>query len=141
MRADYGAYDIEILAEINNAPRLDARAVRAARRLFPGRAAPTSSTSDARRASPSPPWATWCASSARRGMRVSVDSFDPSEIRTAVEAGAELVLSVNGSNLDVARELAGTRRAGGGDSRLRRGPRHAWTATHRGARAAGASAT
>ena len=41
------------------------------------------------------------------GMRVSVDSFDPGEIRTAVEAGAELVLSVNGSNLDVARELSG----------------------------------
>ena len=41
-------------------------------------------------------------------MRVSVDSFDPAEIRTAVEAGAELVLSVNGSNRDVARELAGT---------------------------------
>ena len=39
--------------------------------------------------------------------------------------GAELVLSVNGSNLEVARELAGTRRARGGDSRLRRGPRHA----------------
>ena len=44
------------------------------------------------------------------GMRVSMDSFDPDEIRTAVEAGAELVLSVNGSNLEVARELAGTAR-------------------------------
>ncbi|MGH3994198.1 MAG: DUF4346 domain-containing protein, partial [Pseudonocardiaceae bacterium] len=42
------------------------------------------------------------------GLRVSVDSFDPGEIRGAVEAGAELVLSVNGSNLEVARELAGT---------------------------------
>src|SRR2546430_8977394 len=29
------------------------------------------------------------------GMRVSVDSFDAGEIRTAVAAGAELVLSVN----------------------------------------------
>ena len=60
-------------------------------------------------------------------MRVSVDSFDPAEIRTAVAAGAELVLSVNGSNLDVARELAGTRRAGGGDSRLRRGRSTRWS--------------
>ncbi len=42
------------------------------------------------------------------GMRVSIDSFDPGEIRTAVAAGAELVLSVNRSNLEVARELAGT---------------------------------
>src|SRR5215207_9130352 len=41
-------------------------------------------------------------------MLVSIDSFDPSEIRTAVEAGAELVLSVNGSNREVARELAGS---------------------------------
>ena len=42
------------------------------------------------------------------GMRVSVDTFDPDEIRTAVAAGAELVLSVNGSNIDVAQDLAGT---------------------------------
>ncbi len=41
-------------------------------------------------------------------MRVSVDTFDAGEIRTAVAAGAELVLSVNGSNLEVARDLAGT---------------------------------
>ena len=57
-------------------------------------------------------------------MRVSVDSFDPAEIRTAVEAGAELVLSVNGSNLDVARELAGSGAARRGHPRLRRGARH-----------------
>src|SRR2546430_2820418 len=43
------------------------------------------------------------------GMRVSIDSFDPSEIRTAVAAGAELVLSVNRSNLDVARDFARTK--------------------------------
>jgi dihydropteroate synthase-like protein len=42
------------------------------------------------------------------GLRISVDSFDPDEIRTAVDAGAEMVLSVNGSNLEIARELAGT---------------------------------
>ena len=52
--------------------------------------------------------ATWCASSLAAGMRVSVDTFDPDEIRTAVAAGAELVLSVNGSNIEVARDLAGT---------------------------------
>jgi dihydropteroate synthase-like protein len=37
-----------------------------------------------------------------------VDTFDPYEIRTAIAAGAELVLSINGSNLEVARDLAGT---------------------------------
>jgi dihydropteroate synthase-like protein len=41
-------------------------------------------------------------------MRVSIDSFDGDEIRTAVSAGAELVLSVNGSNLAVAADLRGT---------------------------------
>jgi dihydropteroate synthase-like protein len=42
------------------------------------------------------------------GMRVSVDTFDAQEIRTAVAAGAELVLSVNSSNIDVARDIAGS---------------------------------
>jgi len=43
------------------------------------------------------------------GIRVSIDSFDAGEIRAAVAAGAELVLSVNGSNREVARELAGSK--------------------------------
>src|SRR5581483_2604975 len=34
------------------------------------------------------------------GMRVSVDSFDPGEVERAVKAGAELVLSVNGTNVE-----------------------------------------
>jgi dihydropteroate synthase-like protein len=42
------------------------------------------------------------------GMRVSVDSFDRAEIRSAVSAGAELVLSVNATNLDVADDLKGS---------------------------------
>ena len=40
------------------------------------------------------------------GMRVSIDSFDPAEIRTAVGAGAELVLSVNRSNLEVVQSFS-----------------------------------
>ena len=42
------------------------------------------------------------------GHRVSIDTFDTGEIRTAVRAGAELVLSVNGTNLEVARDLGAT---------------------------------
>ena len=105
--ADYGAYRIEILAEINNAPRLTRAAITAAAEYFrasgadvidvgctPGLAFPElgAVVRDLRQA----------------GMRVSIDSFDRSEILTAVEAGAELVLSVNRSNLEVARELRGT---------------------------------
>ena len=104
---EYGAYSIEILAEINNAPRLTPEQLRAAAEYFrasgadlidvgctPGLAFPGLATAvrDLRAA----------------GIRVSIDSFDPAEIRTAVEAGAELVLSVNRSNLEVARDLRGT---------------------------------
>jgi len=104
---DYGDYDIEILAEINNAPRLSRRELRAAADAFrtagadiidigctPGR--------------PFPELADVVRELVGAGMRVSVDSFDPAEIRTAVGAGAELVLSVNRSNLDVIPDLAGS---------------------------------
>ena len=104
----YGSYDIEIIAEVNNAPRLERHAIRAEAERYrdggadvidigctPGRAFPA--LGDVVR------------ELATAGLRVSIDSFDPQEVRTAVQAGAELVLSVNGSNLDVARELAGTR--------------------------------
>jgi len=104
---DYGAYGIEIVAEVNNAPRLAREALRREAdhyrasgadvidigctpgREFPGLADTVRELVDA-------------------GMRVSVDSLDAGEIRTAVVAGAELVLSVNRSNLDVARDFAGT---------------------------------
>jgi dihydropteroate synthase-like protein len=104
----YGSYDIEIVAEVNNAPRLERQAIRAEAERYrdggadvidigctPGRAFPA--LGDVVR------------ELTTAGMRVSIDSFDPQEVRTAVHAGAELVLSVNGSNLDAARELAGTR--------------------------------
>jgi len=103
---DYGAYDIEILAEINNAPRLSPTDVQQmADRLHadgadvidvgctPGLAFPH--LGDV------------VAQLVAAGMRVSIDSFDETEIRQAVEAGATLVLSVNGSNLQVAQELTG----------------------------------
>jgi len=104
---DYGAYAIEIVAEVNNAPRLERAALRREAdhyrasgadvidigctpgREFPGLADTVRELVDA-------------------GMRVSVDSFDAGEIRTAVAAGAELVLSINRSNLDVARDFTGT---------------------------------
>jgi dihydropteroate synthase-like protein len=104
---DYGAWDIEIVAEINNAPRLTREAIRREADYFrasgadvidigctPGRAFPE--------------LAAVVRELVGAGMRVSVDSFDPAEIWTAVEAGARLVFSVNSSNLDVARDLAGT---------------------------------
>lgn len=103
---DYGGYDIEILAEINNAPKLTPEAVRAAADYFRASGADIVDLG----CTPGllfPALGRLVRELRSAGFRVSVDSFDPDEIRTAVEAGAELVLSVNGSNLDVARELAG----------------------------------
>jgi dihydropteroate synthase-like protein len=99
------AWDIEILAEINNAPRLPRGEIRRQAEYYrasgadvidlgctPGLAFP--SLGDLVR------------ELREAGMRVSVDTFDVDEIRAAVRAGAEMVLSVNGSNVDIARELA-----------------------------------
>ena len=104
---EYGAYDIEILAEINNAPKLSREAIRAAADYFRASGADLIDIG----CTPGvefPRLGEVVRELRGAGMRVSVDSFDTGEIRTAVEAGAELVLSVNSSNLAVARELQGT---------------------------------
>ncbi len=97
-------YQIEILAEINHAPRLtEEELIRQA---------------DSYRKSgadlidlgcvPGESWTT-IAGSVRRlraeGFRVSVDSFEQSEVEAAVEAGAELVLSCNHTNAEWACKL------------------------------------
>jgi dihydropteroate synthase-like protein len=100
---EYGGYDIEILAEINHAPRLPlADILTEARRMKneganlidvgcdPGSA--WSGVGDAVRALKS------------EGHRVSIDSLNPQEIEPAVRAGAELVLSVNRTNREAAAE-------------------------------------
>lgn len=104
-REEYGAWDIEIIAEINNAPRLSRDAITREAMRFrdsgadyidigctPGLAFPELGAV--------------VRDLINAGMRVSIDTFDAAEIRTAVDAGATMVLSVNGSNLDVARELS-----------------------------------
>jgi dihydropteroate synthase len=104
---DYGAWDIEIIAEINNAARLTREALRSAAHYFSASGADVIDIG----CTPGlafPALGDVVRELAAAGMRVSVDTFDFDEIRTAVAAGAELVLSVNSSNIDVARELAGT---------------------------------
>ncbi len=103
---DYGGYTVEILAEINNAPRLSREEVRAAAEYFHASGADVIDIG-CTPGLPFPSLGAVVRELRGAGIRVSVDSFDEGEIRTAVEAGAELVLSVNGSNLPVARELAG----------------------------------
>jgi dihydropteroate synthase len=104
---EYGAYDIEILAEINNAARLSRRELRAAADAFRAAGADIIDVG-CTPGRPFPELADVVRELVGAGMRVSVDSFDPAEIRTAVGAGAELVLSVNRSNLDAVRDIAGS---------------------------------
>jgi dihydropteroate synthase len=102
-QAGYGDYAIEILAEINHAPRWPREALIAeARRLRADGADVIDLGCD--------PGVTWStvgeAVVALRGegLRVSIDSFDAEEVARAAAAGAELVLSVDGRNRDRAPE-------------------------------------
>ena len=97
----YGAHDIEILAEINHAPRLSlAEILRQADLLREAGADLIDLGCD--------PGACWkdvgetTRALREAGHRVSIDSLDPDEIEPAVNAGAELVLSVNSSNCQAA---------------------------------------
>ncbi len=100
-KSDYGAFDIEILAEINHAPRL------APEELLRQALAARASGADVIDLGCDPD-GTWEAvgDAVRRlrdaGLRVSVDSFDGREVALAAAAGAELVLSVNGTNIAAA---------------------------------------
>src|SRR5690606_4734043 len=54
---------------------------------------------------PGPPWSMvgeYVRALREAGHRVSIDSLQPAEIEPAVRAGAELVLSVNSSNVHAA---------------------------------------
>jgi dihydropteroate synthase len=102
---EYGAWDIEILAEINNAPRLTRDAVRREAERLRDSGADIIDIG-CTPGLPFPALGQLVGELVGAGFRVSVDSLDPSEIATAVHAGAELVLSVNGSNIAVAQALA-----------------------------------
>jgi dihydropteroate synthase len=102
---DYGAWDIEIVAEINNVPRLTREETRRAAEYFRDAGADVIDIG-CTPGLPFPHLGDVVRELVSAGMRVSIDSFDSAEIRAGVAAGAELVLSMNGSNLDVAPELA-----------------------------------
>lgn len=102
-RADYGACDIEIVAEINHAPRLAlSEVVTQAEALRRDGADVIDVGCD-----PGDPWSgvADCVKALKDlGLRVSIDSLNPREIGPAVRAGAELVLSVNSANRDAAKD-------------------------------------
>jgi dihydropteroate synthase len=98
---DYGIWDIEIIAEINHAPRLPhAELLASALELRAAGADVIDLGCD-----PGPTWSgIGDAVRALReaNLRVSVDTFNPVEASAAVTAGAELVLSVNSTNVAAA---------------------------------------
>jgi dihydropteroate synthase-like protein len=101
MPEDYGAYDIEIIGEINHCPRISHADILAeADRLRADGADLIDVGCD-----PGDAWggvADVVKALKDRGHRVSIDSLNPAEIAPAVQAGAELVLSVNATNRDAA---------------------------------------
>jgi dihydropteroate synthase-like protein len=94
---DYGDYDIDILAEINHAPRWALRDLLAeAEKLRADGADMIDVGCD-----PGEPWpgvAEAVAALVQAGHRVSIDSMNAGEVELAVRAGAQLVLSVNSAN-------------------------------------------
>ncbi len=95
-------YDIEIIAEINNCPRLTLAEIRETARSLAADGADVIDVG----CDPEGPWSA-IGDTVRmlrdEGHRVSVDSLDSHEIEPAVKAGAELVLSVNSANRAAAR--------------------------------------
>jgi dihydropteroate synthase-like protein len=95
--AEYGAYDIEVLAEINHAPRLPLAEILAQARALRAAGADLIDVG----CNPGEPWpgVAECVRALKAERhRVSIDSLNPAEIAPAVKAGAELVLSVNATN-------------------------------------------
>jgi dihydropteroate synthase-like protein len=104
LRESYGAYDIRIFAEINNVPYLDREEI--------------VRQADYYRESGADVIDLGCSLDRRfedagevvallkgRGLTVSIDTFDPGEILAADRAGVDYLLSVNGTNLDVAERI------------------------------------
>ena len=99
--ADYGPHAIEILAEINHAPRLETDAILALARRYRASGADRIDLG----CDPGGPWpgvADAVKALCSEGFHVSIDSFDPVEVAAAVQAGASLVLSVNSTNRHLA---------------------------------------
>jgi dihydropteroate synthase len=98
---EYGAHDVVILAEINDAADLSpAELIQVAERYRAGGADVIDLGCT--------PGRTWdgvgeaVRALAGRGLRVSVDSFNPEEIARADAAGADYILSLNSQNLHLA---------------------------------------
>ena len=98
----YGMYDIEIIAEINHAPSLSRDELLKQARRFRDSGADIIDLG----CNPGERWLE-VGDAVRmlrdHAYRVSIDSFDPNEVEEALVNGAELVLSVNTTNVEYVR--------------------------------------
>jgi dihydropteroate synthase-like protein len=94
-------HDIEILAEINGVERLSTAEIMKTAQTYRSAGADVIDLG----CSPGQSWSggETIRELHREGFRVSIDGFDVPTVKEAVEAGAELVLSVNSSNVGEAR--------------------------------------
>lgn len=98
------AYSVEILAEINHAPRLSDADILSLSERYRSSGADIIDLGCI-------PGSVWSRVGdvtrllVEHGFRVSIDSFDQREVETAVDAGASLVLSCNRSNIEWASRL------------------------------------
>src|SRR5262249_9152436 len=101
---DLSQFDIEILAEINHAPRLSDSEILKMSAEYRADGADIIDLGCV-------PGESWPRAGlvtrllCTEGHRVSIDSFDRREVEDSVAAGAELVLSVNAANRDWAAKL------------------------------------
>jgi len=101
LAVDYGKYDVEIIAEINHCPQLSLEEICGQAAALRADGADWIDVG----CEPGRPWpgvGEAVQALCKAGHRVSIDSLNPREIEPAVRAGAELVLSVNSSNLEAA---------------------------------------
>lgn len=106
-RSHYGGYDIRILAEINNAPLLQPDEIYQMAAKYRDAGADIIDIG-CTPGQPFPLLSEVVGSLRASQFEVSIDTFDVEEIKTAVDAGAGWVLSVNSTNLEVARDLDAT---------------------------------
>jgi dihydropteroate synthase-like protein len=97
-------YDIEILAEINSVQGLTLESIVQEAQGYRDSGADIIDLG----CDPGLPWpkaAETVHTLRRLGFRLSIDTFDPAVAKAAVAAGAELVLSINGTNVEHAQDF------------------------------------
>ncbi len=107
-RANYGRRDIRVFAEINNVPRLSRDRILELAGYYRDAGADVIDLGlslDRRWLDEGPGV---IAELRERGFALSIDTMDPDEILMADEAGVDYVLSLNGSNRDLAARLRAT---------------------------------